>query len=1028
MVEAVHSRIKGRTRYKVQGLYRSRALKDFIEWKLSKSGEVLKASASSLTGNVLLHYNSGNTPQSISRLLETVVADYHRMNGGAPSKRAPSRARLGRERTERQLISFPAFHKTRPGKALRSISAPEDQKERSWHLMGVDAVLDHFNVSGDTGLAVGAAAEQLKRFGPNVLPESQTRSRLDIFLGQFTTLPVALLSAAAGLSVVTGGVLDAAVIMGVVVMNATIGFTTENNAERTISSLKNLVKPSALVIREDKQMEIPADQVVPGDLMVLKPGVTITADGRVVEAVHLSVDESALTGESMPVSKSVPPLDGDHIPLADRSTMVYTGTLVTGGQGLAVVTATGSYTQIGQLQALVGETRPPQTPLEKQLKRVGNHLVVISGGVCGLVFVVGLVRGYTLMEMLRTSINLAAAAVPEGLPTVAITTLAFGIRKMKQHHVLVRQLGAVETLGCVQTVCFDKTGTITRNRMSVVSVYTGATRIKVQGGRFYQQQDALDPLKREEMLRLMQVGVLCSETQLFGEGDGKARRYALKGSPTENALVRMALDAGVEVKSLRKAHPLLEVTHRSENRLFMSTLHEAPEGGRLIALKGSPMEVLDMCDGRLKDGERLPIEDEDRENIEIENERMAGKALRVLGMACARLEEGAEPDAETEFTWLGLVGMADPIREGVKELVGVFHQAGIETVMITGDQSPTAYSVGKRLNLSKGKQIEILDSSHLNDLSEEALEALAKRAHVFSRVSPAHKLQIVQALQKAGRVTAMTGDGINDGPALKAADIGIAMGTTGTDIAREVADVVLEEDNLETLVVAVADGRAIYENIRKPVHFFLATNLSEIMVTFVCIAGALGHPLNAMQLLWINTLSDIFPGLALAMEAPEPDVMDRPPRDPQEPIVKRSDFKRVAFEAGALSAGALGAYGYGILRYGVGARASTLAFQGLTMGQLLHALSCRSEAHSIFDRKERLEPNPYLNLALGGSFALQALTIIVPGLRSFLGLTPMGLLDAFVVGAGALLPLVANEATKNTAQPRLPRKGEIRSS
>jgi Ca2+-transporting ATPase len=367
--------------------------------------------------------------------------------------------------------------------------------------------------------------------------------------------------------------------------------------------------------------------------------------------------------------------------------------------------------------------------------------------------------------------------------------------------------------------------------------------------------------------------------------------------------------------------------------------------------------------------------------------------------------------SEEGFIWLGLVGMTDPIRKGVEELIATFHQAGIDTVMITGDQTLTADAIGKKLKLNREGELEILDSTRLAEIEPEVMEALAKRVHVFARVSPAHKLQIVQALQKAGKVVAMTGDGINDGPALKAADIGIAMGQNGTAVAREVADVVLEQDDLQTMAGAISQGRTIYANIRKAIHFLLATNFSEIMVMSVSMAGGLGQPLNARQLLWINLISDIFPGLALAMEQPEPDVLNRSPRDPGEPIIKSTDFKRITFESSTLAAASLGAYGYGIARYGMGVQAGTIGFMSLTFSQLLHALSCRSEQHSLFGR-EKLPTNPYLNTALGISLALQALTLIVPGLRSFLGLAPIGLLDAAVIGGSALLPLAVNEATK----------------
>ncbi|HXX82276.1 MAG TPA: HAD-IC family P-type ATPase, partial [Thermodesulfovibrionales bacterium] len=374
-----------------------------------------------------------------------------------------------------------------------------------------------------------------------------------------------------------------------------------------------------------------------------------------------------------------------------------------------------------------------------------------------------------------------------------------------------------------------------------------------------------------------------------------------------------------------------------------------------------------------------------------------------------------EGDLSDTLIWLGLIGMADPVRDGLKGLIGDFHKAGIDTVMITGDQSPTAYAIGKELNLSKGEELEILDSTHLTDIDSEVMKGLCKRVHVFSRVSPAHKLQIVQVLQSAGKVVAMTGDGINDGPALKAADIGIAMGHTGTDVAREVADVVIEDDNLETMIVAISQGRTIYNNIRKSVHFLLSTNLSEIMVMFTAIAAGIGQPLSAIQLLWINLMSDIAPGLALALEPPEPDVLSQQPRDPGQPIVRASDFKRITFESAIISAGALGAYGYGIAKYGTGQRASTLAFLSLTAGQLLHALSCRSERHSMFG-KEKLPPNKYLNIALGGSFVIQLLAIVIPGLRNLLGIAPVSVLDGVVIGGSAVFPLLVNEATKKVTR------------
>jgi Ca2+-transporting ATPase len=838
------------------------------------------------------------------------------------------------------------------------------------------------------------------------LPEAEPRSGWEIFLDQFKSLPVALLGVAAGLSVFTGGLADAVLISGVVVINAFIGYKTESESEKTIRSLQTLVRPAALVLREGRLSEIPSEEVTPGDLLVLRPGTYVAADARLVEANHLSVDESALTGESMPVIKDTRPLKRDHIPLGDRINLVFMGTLVTGGEGVAVVVATGIYTEIGLIQSLIGEATSPETPLERQLGQLGNQLVLICCGVCGVVFVMGFMWGFGWLELLRTSICLAAAAVPEGLPTTATTTLALGIRDMRKHHVLIRHLSAVETLGSVQTVCLDKTGTITRNQMTVLRIFTGMRTIKVADGRFLGPAGPIPPFASEELEQLLKVSVLCNEIEIYQEGGD----YVLRGTPTEGALVHLAILVGLDVTDLRRRYPLLKVNHRSENRLFMGTLHEDPPAGRLFAIKGNPLEVMALCSWHLQDGRKLPLTDEDRQHLEAENEEMAGDALRVLGLAYALGPDESVVENDN-LIWLGMVGMADPIRPGVGEAIRAFHRAGIETVMITGDQSPTAYAIAQELNLSQGGPLEILDATHLAEIEPEVLRALVKRAQVFARVSPSHKLGIVQALQGAGKVVAMTGDGINDGPALKAADVGIAMGRTGTDIAREVADVVLEQDNLDTLIIAIRDGRTIYINIRKSVHFFLATNLSEIMLTFVAMAVGLGSPLTAAQLLWINLISDIFPGLALAMEAPEPDILERPPRDPARPLFTGGDYKRMAFESGAITTGALGAYGYGLMRYGLGAQTSTLAFHSLTTGQLLHAISCRSDTHGIFS-PGKLPPNRYLTMALGGSLAVQFLTVAVPGLRSLLGLAPVGLLDGLVISGSALLPLVINEATK----------------
>lgn len=1008
LVETVHDAVPGRTRYRVKGLYRDEILKRILELRLSRLAEVTEVSANPLTGNLLVCYNSHHTPTTMAARVEEIVADYL-----ANSRRSPAGgagATLGQPTpgAEEGAPRLPEWRHLWGG--------GEEQLQELWHLLSVEEVAARLGSSLEQGLTEAQARQRLQQYGHNVLPEAEARSGLDIFLEQFQSLPVALLGVAAGISLFTGGLTDALLILGVVVANAFIGYKTESEAERTIQSLQTLVRPRALVLREGETREIPSEAVAVGDLVVLRPGVSVPADARLVSAHHLSVDESALTGESLPVTKAIAPLTDPHLPLADRVNMVYKGTLVTGGEGLALVVNTGSFTEIGRIQLLVGETISPETPLQRQLGELGDRLVWLCLGVSGVAFAAGALWGLGLLEMLRTAICLAAAAVPEGLPMMATTTLALGIKDMRRHHVLIRHLHAVETLGAVQTLCLDKTGTITYNRMTVTQVLVGHRTYEVVEGRLYSGTEPVSLKSCHDLRLLLQVAVLCNETELYQEGG----ETVLRGTPTEAALVRLALDGGLDVTALRQRYPLLAMHHRSETRPYMSSLHGRNGRGRFRAVKGSPLEVLALCRYQLCQGKRHPLTDEDRAAIELDNEMLAGHAYRTLGLAYARGREAES--GEDGLIWLGLIAMTDPIRPGVAEAIRAFHRAGITTVMITGDQSPTAYAIGQELNLSRGRPLEILEAVQLSQVPPETLEALVPRAHIFARVSPAHKLRIVQALQRAGRVVAMTGDGINDGPALKAADVGIAMGHTGTDIAREVADVVLEKDDLGTLLIAVRDGRTIYLNIRKSVHFFLATNLSEIMLTVTALTAGLGSPLTAMQFLWINLVSDVLPGLTLALEPAEPDILSRPPRNPKEPLFSGADFRRMGWESAALSAGALGAYAYGAARYGLGPRASTLAFHTLTTGQLLHALSCRSESTRLFSGTGR-PGNPYLLGAVAFSLVLQGLTMLVPGLRAILGLTPVGALDLAVVALGAGVPLVVNELTKPQPLPETPFRG-----
>jgi P-type Ca2+ transporter type 2C len=974
LVSPVHTAVPGRARFAVTGLYRDDARALMLERQLRRRSGIVSASASALTGKVLVLFDPTLNVEQVQACVEETFAR---------AQRSQRMAGNGGEAEPNVLAGSPG------------------DDGPSWHCVPAKEAIASLESSPETGLRQAVAAERLEHLGPNRLPGVATRSGLEILAEQFNSVPVALLGVSAALALVTGGILEAVAIGCVIGLNAAIGYATESDAERTINALSDDERPPAMVIRSGRRRRVPAEEIVPGDVIELTPGTMVAADARLIAADLLSVDESALTGESLPVSKGTASLRKKVLPVADRSNLVFMGTTVAGGSGRALVVATGVHTQLGLISAMVGQARAPTTPLQRQLEGLGRKLVTLSLGVCGLVLAIGLLRGYGLLPMIRSSISLAIAAVPEGLPTVATTTLALGIGAMRRHKVLIRQLRAVETLGALQVICFDKTGTITFNKMKAVSISNGPN-------------DYSDPA---EMLTLLKVGVLCSDAAIR-DSEGT---YVVDGSPTETALVQLAAEHGVDVKALRRAHPLVRTEYRAERKHFMATTHQSVEPGtHFTAVKGNPTEVLSLCGSRMERGAVGPLTDADRAAILAENDDMGAAGLRVLGMAFAE-HPAAEANHQSTLCWLGLVGLADPIRPRMRELIASFHEAGLRTVMITGDQPATACAVANELGLNGAGALDVVDAEALAVMQPQELREIARRTPVFARVSPSHKLEIVRALQSAGQVTAMTGDGINDGPALKAADIGVAMGHGGTKLARQTASVVLEDDELSTMLEAVRRGRTIHGNIRRSIHFILATNLSEIMVVLAATAGGLGQPLQPLQLLWINLISDVFPCLALAVEPPEPDVLRRPPPDPHEAIIPTAQLPKIAGEAAIISASALAAYGYGLARYGFGPRAGTLAFTSLIAGQLLHAWSCRSERHGVFTA-EALPPNRYLDAAVFGSLGLQAAALLIPGLRGLLGLGRLSLMDGLVAGLGGIVPFAINELRKlrrqDAAAPR----------
>jgi Ca2+-transporting ATPase len=979
--------VPGRARLRVTGLRRQPLAGYHLEDRLSGHEAIRKVHASPLTGNLLVLFE----PAGLS--IDDLIREVARHWNAAPRALRGGNGLGGNG-----------------GRDSVALDLAPSADHPPWHSLARDPTIVRVGGAADRGLSRDEAQARLARVGPNRLPVSEPRSTLAILLDQLASLPVLLLGAAAAVSLASGGLLDAAVIVTVVAINAAVGCATEAKVEGILASLNELSAPMALVRRDGKDIVAPAAALVPGDLMVLKAGYDVPADGRLIEASGLAINESALTGESLVAAKSAETVCPEQAPIADRANMVFAGTVVTDGAGIAIVTETGRKTELGRVRALVAEAVAPPTPLERQLDTLGRQLVGVSAALCGVAFGLGLLRGVPVLEMLRTAISLAVAAVPEGLPAVATTTLALGMRRMLGRKTLVRRLAAVQGLGSTTVICVDKTGTITENRMAVgVWHVDGRDRVPESDGRLKETgarepgSAVLDPT----LERALAVSVLCNEAELIWNDTGVT---GIDGSPTEGALLMAALEAGVDYRELRGRFPMHAVRPRGEGENWMSTVHEAGPGRRLVMVKGAPEEVLRRSAWRLQSVLEEPLTSDARRAILSANARMADRGMRVLGLAFAELPQDREPSWDG-LVWIGLVGLIDPIREGVREAVAACHAAGIRTVIITGDQSRTAVAVGRELTLVRDGHVRVLEASQLAQVSPEVLRGLARGIDVFARVSPTHKYQIVRALQASGEVVAMTGDGVNDAPALKAADIGVAMGARGTNLARDLADVVLLDDNFGSIVDAIEQGRVIYANVGKSLRFLLATNLSEILVTVGAIGFGVARPMTALQFLWINLLTDVFPALALSFEPADPRVMTEAPRDPAQPILSRAALTRVAADAGLISAAALGAYGVAVARSGVGATASTVAFTTLTTSQLAYALSCRSDARSPFSGLGR---NRWLLGALGGTLALQVAAVTVPVLRRVLGTTPLALAEWGLVAAGATVPLVAGELGART--------------
>ncbi|HEX8137044.1 MAG TPA: cation-transporting P-type ATPase [Pyrinomonadaceae bacterium] len=872
------------------------------------------------------------------------------------------------------------------------------------HALSLEEVEGALAVRAEDGLSSTEAAERRATCGANELQSVRERAAWRILLDQFASLVIALLAFAALVAWVTKDRLEALAILVALLINALIGFFTEWQAGRALDALRRQARASARVRRDAYERVIDAGELVPGDVVLLSAGDHVPADARIVEAYNLQVEESALTGESAPLAKGPGPVSQDA-PLAERTSMLYVGTAVTMGHAVAIVTATGMRTELGKIGRLVATSVKEASPLERRLAELGRRLVYLVLLIAVVVILTGYLRGDDFWMMVEVGISLAVAAVPEGLPAATTLILALGLLRMARQQAIIRRLGAVETLGSTTVICTDKTGTLTENRMTV-------REYRLSDGRTVEVDDWQSSLADDPLLmRAVRVGVLCNEASFHA---GPSDETSAVGDPTETALLVVADALVLDVQQERASHPKLTEQPFHAQTKRMTTLHRRRDGKHFAALKGAPAVVLEACSSYV-DGEGCarPLDGERRASLLAANERMAERALRVLALADKHFGEEAEglsdADLEDEYTFLGFVGMIDPPRPGVAEAIERAHCAGIRTVMLTGDQLHTARAIARELGLGDALEPRVLHARDLVGADEARLAELARVTDVFARVSPEDKLHVVEALKKAGEVVAVTGDGVNDAPALKRANVGVAMGLRGSEVAKEAADVVLADDNFATIVRAIEGGRTIYANIVKFVHLMFSKNLAEVLVIFTAIAVGWPLPLLPLQILWMNLVTDIFPAMALAVEPASPEIMRQRPRSPQRALLSSSFLMLIGWQAVMLAALALGAYVWALRSYGAGAHSRTVALLALVGVQLGHMFNCRSRTRSFVDH---LFSNPFIWIAALMLLALQLLALYFPPLALVLNTSRPTRADWLVLCACTLAPVMIVEVVK----------------
>jgi len=887
--------------------------------------------------------------------------------------------------------------------------------EKWWHLYKED-VAGKLMTDINQGLVSAEIPNRQAQYGLNQLAEKPGRSPIGLFLDQFKNFIIWVLIAAALISGFLQEWVDALAILCIVIINAILGFIQEYRAEKSLAALKKMSSPNSKVIRNGQQQIVPSEEIVPGDLIDLEAGDHIPADGRIVYATgNFSTHEASLTGESTSVDKSTSRLEKEDTPLADRINMVYLGTSVVSGKARSIITSTGMKTELGKIADLIQGIEDNTTPLQKKLEEFGKIIVYISFFLVGVIFLMGFLRGEDLLSLFLTSVSLAVAAIPEGLPAVVTIALALGVQRMVKRHCLIRKLPSVETLGCTSVICSDKTGTLTKNEMTVQVIYQGGEYFKISGigyepvGDFVHRDKKIEPTEYPGLIRLLTGSVLCNGALLNKEVGG----YRIIGDPTEGALLTAAAKAGLHKNALEANYPFHEELPFDSDRKQMTIMRQ--KGDRHVAfVKGAPDILLSNCTAIEENHHVLPLDNNSREEIMKATAGLADKAMRVLAIAYRDLETVPEkPDAaeiERELVFLGLIAMIDPPRPEVKVAMQQCRTAGIRSVMITGDHKNTAVAIARDLGFYE-KDSLAYTGEELDRLTEEEFRHNVDKTVVYARVSPEHKLRIVKAWREKGEIVAMTGDGVNDAPALKEADIGVAMGITGTDVTKEVSEMVITDDNFASIVAAVEEGRGIFDNIRKFIHYLLSCNVGEIMVMFVSSLLLLPVPLLPIQILWINLVTDGLPALALGVDPTNKKIMSLPPRLKNEPVVTRAMGGLIIAQGAFIAACSLLAFWFVLYVENEGIeRARTACFIVLACSQLFHSFNCRSQRESIFTLG--FFTNSKLVGAVLISFLLQISVVYVPALQVVFKTQSLTAFDWVLVLVISTFPLVAMEIIK----------------